>query len=247
MRYCWAVALLTGCQLGAFDDEVYWLQLADDGTSGAERVVEHNFADALVDGESEPADEGQPTVTIERARSDGGLYAYVQRADDGVVFVHLQGLVLTGRVDGGVLTADWSAFDDRVDATAGVGLFRAEAIDETDSSFVLQLDRAGAGTLEVSSERRRSFTESDVWDPKSVGVATSAIPSDGFLVPDPDADFLFVENTPAVVECLRDPCVLSVIDRTRGAFAVDAVPVAGGSEQFDALGGFEPPEGDVTF
>lgn len=245
MRNWWMAAPLMGCQLGAFDDEVYWLRQVEDGAADRESIVEHNFLEAR--GINEPAPDGDGVAfTVERLGADEGFYAYVQRAADGIAFVHIADQVLIGSVVDGRLLADWSRFDEQERVVEGIDLFRTEGVDETNAFVGIELDDEGGGTLELSSERRLRFSETDVWDPATVGVFSSGIPAGAFLIPAPGSSLGSVTNSPDAVDCLRDPCQLSVVDRSVGSYALQVVPVAGGFEQFEALRGFESPD-SATF
>ncbi len=234
---------LVGCS--NFTNEVYWFELTTDpDATESTTTVQHNFADAQPIVDDVEVDEGVPVTTTTRETSPDGFYVHVRRGADGVVFVNFLEQVLTGGVDGGVLTADWEDSASQTVTTTFDSLYAGDSTTSSSQTWTLTLedDESLGGTFETLVTTSVAYSETDEWDPVETSVLLSVIPAASWLEgTDPK---VFVSNSPDLADCQASPCTLSAEVSTLQRFTVAAFPAgSGGYEYFDVVQDFDQAAG----
>ena len=232
------VLLLGGCK----KDGSLWLILFEPDTSAAEcddQQVAHNFEGATepLEGEDTGVEDPLLTETQELAMSDGAVIAEVTGGSEPVLVIGTQ--LWVGEKDGSTTAFKWTSEQTSTTTQEGTGysyvvnyaMKIAEAI---------KLDFKGneaSGTYKTTQSSNQSWTETDSWTSKDVGVFGGQIPAYQYLeMEGPGGGPVPAHNTAEAVECAAANCSLEVVSSCEVSMKVTATEIAADADDYDALG-----------
>ena len=219
-----------------------WLLLFEQNTTGTEcedPSLAHNFEGAT-EPEEDTGDTGEEpllTVTQELTRSDGAVIAQVTGGSEPVLVIGSQ--LWVGEKDGSTTTFKWDATEDSTTTESGSGysyvVQYAVSILEA-----LKLDFKGneaTGTYKTTMTSNQSWTETDSWTPKDVGVFGGQIPAYNYLqVEGPGGNPVPAHNTAEAVECAAADCTMAMTYECAVSVKVTATELIAEEDDYDALG-----------
>jgi len=231
------VLLLGGCK----KDGSLWLLLFETSspTECEDPALQHNFVGAT-EPDADTGDTGEePLLTVEQelTQSDGAVIAQVTGGSEPVLVIGTQ--LWTGEKDGSTTTFKWDSKEDSTTTQTGTGysyvvLYAMEILE------AIKLDFKGneaTGTYTTTQTSNQSWTETDTWNTKDVGVMGGQIPAYAYLeVEGPAGAPVPAHNSPEEVECAAANCTMQLTSQCEVSVKVKATELAADEEDYDALG-----------
>jgi hypothetical protein len=247
------LGLATGVLLlgsaGCNKDGSLWLLLFEPSTTPTEcedPALTHNFNGAT-EPDGDTGDTGEePLLTVEQelTQSDGAVVAQVTGGSEPVLVIGTQ--LWTGEKDGSTTTFKWDSTEDSTTTQTGTGYsyvvqYTMEILE------ALKLDFKGSeatGTYKTTQTSNQSWTETDTWTTKDVGVYGGQIPAYLYLEVDgPGGNPIPAHNSAEEVECAAANCLMTLTSQCEVSVKVTATKLDADEQDFDALGDAYRPSG----
>jgi hypothetical protein len=237
---CSGVLLLgtAGCKK---DGSLWLLMFEPDTTSETECEPEqltHNF-DGANEQDSEDTGVEDPllTVTQELTQSDGAVVAQVTGGSEPVLVIGTQ--LWVGEKDGSTTTFKWDSTETSETTETGDGYsYVVNYVIESLEALKLEFKGSEAsGTYKTTMTSNHSWTETDTWTAKDVGVFGGQIPAYLYLeVEGPGGNPVPVHNSTEEVECASAACQLGTTYTCEVGVKVTATELIAEEDDYDALG-----------
>ncbi len=228
---------------GCKGDGSLWLLLFEPNTDPAECEVgvTYNFT-----GATEPTDEAPSdflTITQELTQSESAMMGEVTGGNEPVLVIGSR--LWLGTKDGSTTKFVWNATETSTTTQAGTGYTYTANLDaQTKETISLEFSGNEAeGTYATTQTVNQSWTETDEWEVKNVGVGQGQIPASQYLLVDGPHGPVPAFNTRAEVECEAPDCALAVVSSCEVKVKVTATEVVADEDEFDALGDASRPSG----
>jgi hypothetical protein len=220
-----------------------WLLLFEPNTTPTEcddPALTHNF-DGASEPEEDTGDTGQEpllTVTQELTQSDGAVVAQVTGGSEPVLVIGTQ--LWVGEKDGSSTTFKWDSTEDSTSTESGTN-YSYVAQYAVSILEALKLEFKGneaTGTYKTTMTSNQSWTETDSWTAKDVGVFGGQIPAYNYLEVDgPGGNPVPAHNSAEEVECAAANCTMAVTSSCEVSVKVTATEMVADEDDYDALGG----------
>jgi len=232
------VLLLGGCK----KDGSLWLLLFEPNTTPTEcddPALQHNFNDAT-EPDADTGDTGEePLLTVEQelTQSDGAVIAQVTGGSEPVLVIGTQ--LWTGEKDGSTTTFKWDSTEDSTTTQTGTGYsyivqYSMEILEALKLEFK---GNEATGTYKTTQTSNQSWTETDTWNTKDVGVLGGQIPAYAYLVvKGPGGGPVPAHNSPDEADCAAANCTMQLTSSCEVSVKVTATELSADDEDFDALG-----------
>ena len=223
-----------------------WLLLFEPNTTPTEcedPALTHNF-----NGASEPSEEDtgfEPpllTVTQELTQSDAAVIAEVTGGSEPVLVIG--STLWTGEKDGSTTTFKWTAEETSTTTQSGIGYnYVVDYVIRIVESMKLDFKgNEASGNYKTTQESNQSWSESDTWNVKDVGVFGGQIPAYNYLeVEGPGGNPIPAHNTAETTECAAANCELAIVSSCEMSVKVTATELVTGENDETLDDASRPP------
>ena len=226
---------------GCKKDGSPWLLLFEQSTATEceDPALQHNF-DGATEPDADTGDTGEePLLTVEQelTQSDGAVIAQVTGGSEPVLVIGTN--LWVGEKDGSTTTFKWDSTEDSTTTETGSGYsyvvqYTMEILEALKLEFK---GNEATGTYKTTQTSNQSWTETDAWTAKDVGVFGGQIPAYNYLeVEGPGGNPVPAHNSAEEVECAAANCTMQMTYSCAVSVKVTATELAADEEDYDALG-----------
>lgn len=181
-----ALGLLSGC--GPGDTGIWAMYLPAESVTECETLITHNFTNAY-EPEGEVSDDGDWTITEERAESDSLSFVQIETFGNGEAILFIGATAYPGVATDSGWNFSWEGLTESESDETHTSGYSYTTTNSSTSTFSVIFNIDGdtaSGTIGGVSDSQRTWVESDTWDPKAVGFTNGQIPSQNYLLVDND-------------------------------------------------------------